>query len=70
MSKNIAEDYYFCPECKKFHSYKTNKHANRKLCFICGKVSAIDTKIIGNGDVGYTQICDKCANVYDLSDFE
>jgi len=69
MSKNgvvrlmsAGELYYYCPGCKKSHSFNSENHTavNRKLCFYCNKIQVKKTKIIGNDVEGRMQICEKC----------
>lgn len=55
-----SKEYYYCPDCKKFHKYGGHSPVNRKLCFFCNKVQSKKTKIIGDMKVGHTQICEKC----------
>lgn len=59
---SAGELYYYCPGCKKFHSFNSENHTavNRKLCFYCNKIQVKKTKIIGNDVEGRMQICEKC----------
>jgi hypothetical protein len=64
----MVDKYYYCSGCKKFHAYDSNSHnpVNRKLCFFCYKVKNKKTEIIGNPDMGYSQICEECmSNIFE-----
>lgn len=67
-SKFASENFYYCPGCKKFHEYSNYNHdgVNRKLCFFCGKIKSKKTKIIGNHESGYSQVCDSCNKEHGL----
>ena len=62
MNLKPSEKYSFCGVCKKFHEHSDQDHipVDRKLCFICDKVSPGKTIIFGSYEVGFTQICEIC----------
>ena len=55
-----AEEFYYCPDCKKFHEVRNDKSVSRKLCFSCGNRKASKTKIVTNSFGEKTQWCQEC----------
>ena len=57
---NAGENFYYCPDCRKFHEIRTHEKVSRKLCFFCGSIKKNKTKIITNSFGEKAQCCKKC----------
>ena len=57
---NAEEKFYYCPDCKKFHEVGTGLNVSKKLCFFCGNIKSVKTRVLTNSLGEKAQCCKKC----------